>query len=190
MLYLSRTYGNRNSSSEMGGALAELAIVMPVLIFLLFGMVEIGRVLIEMVWMGNTSFSAAVLGAESHLGVRTAAMSNRATNLIDILDDRFRNKVHSAPAIQSTFNAADKTVRVKIAGHLQSLTGKFSIPVKGEIVGPVFVDDSGFVTSDGLNDWGNSPDTCLGMCEYRKCDGTYAGFTGSTLPDTAFCGYS
>lgn len=169
--------------------MVELAVILPLMVLCILGILEIGRVLAEMAWVGNSAYNAAVVGAETTSSQRVSTMEGRADQLIQILDDNTKNRFIPNPAVSAVDNL-NRTVSVSIQGTVRSITNWYSIPVRGTITGPVFLLDSAIIDSSSLSLWGNDPTV---NAKYRGCGSANptnpASRSGSVLDEEA-CGYN
>lgn len=147
--------------TQRGAALVEFAIVIPVILFLCFGIVEYGRTLSELTWASNAAYHAVVLGGESTEDLGPQAMRERVTRL------QLGQYSSTASLYQeASFDIGGSTVKMALDGEVATTqVGWFALNYSSDIVGPWFAAMSSSIGN--LNEFPEAPD----MGDEYGCDG-------------------
>jgi len=123
-----------SSKTQKGSVLVEFTFVLPLLLILFIGTLELGRTLNEASWLTQASYQSAKLGSEnpSVLG-GVAAMQNRA-NILKNLQNKFLD--NDSITVVPAYDSEDGLVSTRISGTLRPLIPYFPITVSVESVGP------------------------------------------------------
>lgn len=144
---------NRNSSHR-GGALLEFAIALPLCIFLVFGIFELGRLLVQYSWVQQTSYNAALLGSGFTLSSPNTEPGVVANELYALSNAANKNSMTQSPVI-SIINPSSNTIAVGIAGQMNLLSSFYPLGINVSSQAPTitipyemgspnqFVNDSG-----------------------------------------------
>jgi len=181
---------------ERGGVMIEFVLIIPLLIFFLYAIVEYGRLFRENVWLGQTTYNTLVAGAEN--------LPDDADLFMPTLIDRLyllQNRVYKATTLsQGACNAgqhfrcgrdmtsvlvdpvtnvattiAARLLRIEVASGLNSVLHEFFLSARVGLSGPILVGDA--IDPLLFNDFAN-PGTL------RNCDGTGP----NTSPQSNCCG--
>lgn len=159
----------RGVTSDAGAAIVELAIVIPILLLLLFGIVQIGHSLAQVTWILNASYSTAMVGAGTPQLHRPQAMQEKGEAFLAIVDPKFKLQDHVITAGSSNIlwgSYVSKVVSVAISGRIVDMLSWFGDnDMRQEIVAPVVTLDSTGVAAN-LLEWGNAT-----QGNYYNCSG-------------------
>ncbi|MBX7136550.1 MAG: pilus assembly protein [Oligoflexia bacterium] len=146
---------------EQGAALLEFALVVPFLTLIFFGIVELGRTLIQGTWVSQAAFEAALLGGETPHAVAIPVMNQRVETLSGIQGQQLVTELGFNASYDATSN---RTVQVDLNGEVARLL-KSPYPLKMNIgfTGPVLLSYSTLPLA--LSSASNP------ACQYA-CDGT------------------
>lgn len=114
--------------SHRGGALLEFALALPLCFFLVFGIYELGRLLIQYSWIQQTSYNAALLGSGFTLASPNTEPGVVANELYSISNAANKNSMASSPEI-SVVNPTNNTLEVGIASQMNLLTNLYPLGV-------------------------------------------------------------
>lgn len=123
------------SGLERGSVISEMAVILPLLVLLLFGTFEIGRLLAQYSWIQQTSYNAAFLGSgltDNNFSTGPAATgAQKDYNKVNSLKNAM-----AAPNIGATFDPIGNTVAVQIQGQMNLLSKMFPMDVNVTSTGP------------------------------------------------------
>ncbi len=123
------TYKSRHNEShnEKGNVLVEMAVVFPLCLFFLLGILELGRILAQYSWVQQTTYNAAFLGSGLSTTDVALAPSSTASTLFSFLNST-KSALSVLPVVTTTYNDPDftpgvnDTVSVNIQTNLNMLS--------------------------------------------------------------------
>jgi len=164
-----------NHQKSVGAAMVEFAIVLPLMMLLFSGLLEIGRVLSQLNWLSQTAFSLITL----HGGTP----KDYAPQLVSVRFDRLKTaKLNEFSKVGLTVNYPEplfgdsyyrtvneaEVVGMKLSATIRPLTTilGFTIPVSIEVTGPFLIPDKS--NAGNLGQFQN-PSPYLYDCSGRPC---------------------
>jgi len=143
--------------AQKGSVLVEFTLVLPLLLILFVGILELGRALNETSWLIQASYQSAKLGSESPRSYGEQAMSSRG-----LLMSQLQNKFVDTDSINITPEYLDDDlVSTSISGKLNVLTPYLPINLSVRIVGPYLLRSAGSVDNLGVFSNPPSENPCL-----------------------------
>jgi hypothetical protein len=152
---------NRSNRAERGGALVELSLVIPVLIFLMAAVLSAGRIIEQFAWLNQTAYQSYLLGSEEWDNVPVGG--NPYGKRSNIMRARFAllQQGNRDIALPATFlgldpggadvtdtDLAGKMFSIQASGDLHTILGPLSVlRVGASVTGPVLALDPGDVSN-------------------------------------------
>jgi Flp pilus assembly protein TadG len=129
------------SRDMRGAALVECAMVFPLLLLMLSGVLEIARALNELTWVARTAYSSAIVAAGTPGNIAGKMLESRFSQIKSIKDGHFVGRLtmnNPSPSIGSSYyDAVNNTISMKFTATLQPLVNvPFSIPIPMTITAP------------------------------------------------------
>ena len=128
----------RISHPSHGGALLEFALALPLCIFLVFGVFELGRLLIQYSWIQQTSYNAALLGSGFTLSSPNTEPGVVAAQLYALSNSANKNSMTRSPQV-SIVNPSADTIEVGINGQMNLLTNFYPLGVDVKSRAPTII---------------------------------------------------
>lgn len=129
--------GTCKSISDRGSALMEFAITFPLCIFFFFGVLAFGRLLVQAIWVQQTGYNAAYMGAD----VSETVVAEFMNNIVDTLSG-FQNKNVKNQVDIEAYNPGTDSVEVTFKADLKMITSFSPLSISVRTVGPnVLVDN-------------------------------------------------
>ncbi|RMD84539.1 MAG: pilus assembly protein [Candidatus Dadabacteria bacterium] len=155
----------RNDKS--GNVLVEFAFAMPLLLALFAGLVELGSLLAQYLWIQQVSYNAAFV-ASGLLGGDSSGDPSEIVNTLYKIHNS-DNRMYSQYYLNSVFNPASDTVTVELKARMNPMTGitpfaagRFHLDIGTLSSSPAFDLNSSGGTSKRFANSGN----------YYDCDGS------------------
>jgi len=129
---------------ERGAALIELAIVVPLLALLLFGVFSLGRAISQLAWVSQSSYAAVVAGGESVGAIVQTQSNSTFSALFDVLNSSNGRQLRGAgggSGVASSLDQANRLVKVSVDVETSPIGGFWSLPVKLDTVGPLLTSE-------------------------------------------------
>ncbi len=146
------TTGGRTNSPEYGATIVEFALVLPLLLLLLFGIVEFGRFVavstaVETASREAARFATAVGGSPPHYtdcdGIRAAGQDLAVITTIDQIDITYDGGPASAPLSVDCQGGAVPTVAAIRSGDRVIVTAtetfRSVVPIIGDFIGTITI---------------------------------------------------
>jgi len=109
----------------LGLSYLEFVIVAPVVLIILFGMVEVGRLLSNHIWFSRAATQVATLGSITGVDSRDATMLRYANDLLSTSGGRISNV-----AADVGTDAATNRVYAELTATLKPLVWPFRVPIR------------------------------------------------------------
>jgi Flp pilus assembly protein TadG len=77
--------------NQRGGVLLEFTVIIPILLFICFGLVDIGQAFSQKAWLESVAYQSVMMGGELQ-EERPASMRNISNQLVDILHVKLDKK--------------------------------------------------------------------------------------------------
>ncbi|MBN8548387.1 MAG: pilus assembly protein [Deltaproteobacteria bacterium] len=162
--------GSRKTKSSRGVVLVELAVVIPLLVLILVvGVLELGRLFTQMSWLANVSYVSVLAGSESPPGAPgELAMHSKFDQLFNLQSQAILTHTSSP-----LYRQAEDMVEMDVQATVKTLTPIISLPVSMKLVGPMLALDP--AAAGNLNEFKNP--NCLYNCNgvVTSCCGSYSG---------------
>lgn len=177
----------RTSNSSEGSVITECLLVIPVMLIIFSGLVELGRTFSQINWVANTSYEVAMVGGGTPQSSWDLAMQSRYSQLKDIP----YYKVNMPSATVNQFNPLDtpagslpaRSVGVQIRATLPTLLSYVSPTFDVHAVAPMLVLGNGLPGQ--LSVFQNATEG--GSPRYYNCAGQPlpigSGYCSSCLPE-------
>lgn len=120
---------HKASLKEHGNAFIELAVILPLLLFTFFGMLEIGRLIAQYLWLQQTAYNAAIGGGGVVDEHPQSAMARISTELWG-----YQNKDMQSEVLSPKFNTASPTLEMEISADLNMITNSASLSISQKAV--------------------------------------------------------
>ena len=160
-----------------GNVLVELSIVLPLCLFFLVGILEIGRLLAQYSWVQQTGYNAAFLGS----GMTQSAAGVSPTAIVNTLFAKLNQQKNAlqAPVVTSSYNdyGPNSTISVSINSNMNLLSNIYPLRVGVTTVAPSTV---GQFNPGTLDDFGNGEPGVLFDCTGNPC--VSGGSCGTSCP--------
>ena len=141
---VSRRAGNRSrSGAQLASVTVELAIVAPILLFLIGMVFTTGRLISQLAWMSQSAFQAYLIGSEfSESGARLNAMNGRWNKLLAgnmALSATYSGpRAVELPTMEEATTSGVEMITTRVRGSVISLFGySSSLPLSVTITGPI-----------------------------------------------------
>jgi len=194
----------RANSRCSGAALSEFAIVLPLLVIFLTGLLELGRTINQMAWLSQTSYEAA-RAAGNTAGPQGQVAVQNVGNLYYSL---FAKDLEGDPTnLQGEYLPAKRMVRVTLEDRVRVLLGAVNFDVRFDLTGPhlaspapsLSTEYSNGATLYNCNGVAGGSDTDSFCCHGSHCSGSgappvnpeckyFAGLAGNCAGDDGLGG--
>lgn len=153
MISSKKINSQKSSGESAGAALVEFAIVLPLMVLIFSGLLEIGRVLSELNWISQTAFNLVALHGGTPKSYAPQLMNDRFNRLKTAKINEFSRVGLTVSDPQPLFEGGSyyqhlangtEVVGIKLAASIQPLTTilEFSLPVNIEVTGPFLLPDT------------------------------------------------
>ena len=164
---------NSRIHQRAGAAIVELAIVLPVLVLILIGTVQLGRLLSQIVWTANNNYEAVRTGAETVPDFSDEAMRNVFDNVIreNYLDSGVTRASNNLNSTSYEPDPALRSVSASSSGFADRLFNFLDLDFQASYTGPILLSNPNLEEGelDQFENSGCSP--CGGSECYYDCDG-------------------
>lgn len=145
------TKNHEYRTEERGSVFIELAIVLPLILLFIVGMLELGRVFRSLSWLNQTAFNVARAGAENPDSMALSAMQGRGFDHLSVLSVDLNST--TPVQVQRSPGIAPRTVRATVIGQMDSLLfgDALSLPISVPIVAPMLIEGSGSLAGINLS---------------------------------------
>ncbi len=134
------------TSESHGSVSLELTLVLPVLLFMFFGVGTLGRIIGQLSWMSQVAYQTTLAAGEADDAERGAILEARWTRILEGYEARSggsRPVEGESRAVTIVTDPAERSVSVEISGGVLSLLGGLTLlPVQTTIVGPLMAPDA------------------------------------------------
>lgn len=148
-----------------GGAMVELAIVLPVLILLMIGTVQLGRLLSQIIWSANINYEALRTGAEMNQDAGRQAMNQVFASIMRENYQRtgITRTTSNELIDQTRYDSASRSVITVSQGEAASIFDYLGLNFEASYTGPVLLTDPAAQSGD-LNEFANADPECFYDC--------------------------
>ncbi|RIL12601.1 MAG: hypothetical protein DCC75_00125 [Proteobacteria bacterium] len=155
-----------SGSTDRGAAILECALVLPVVLILMYGVLDIGLQLSQVPWLAETAYQASLSAGRETTQLNAEAAAQTRLNRLISGNQHFMTRAgrysHLVPTF--TWNQGNRTVSMSINVSLAALSGlTINLPVGINIVAPLVRSASQFVGSLGAPANPNATFTCSGV---------------------------
>ena len=177
-----------------GAAMVEFAIVLPVLILLLVGTVQLGRLFSQIIWAANTNYEALRTGTELSASEGPAAMQQVFDSVMDNNYQRTGSTRTDANALTDKLydtSSAQRTVQATSQGRATNIFSYLGLDFGVSYTGPLLLNDPGG-SQPALNNFANDDGCyydCSGTCQPAPSSAPCSGISVPTpIPVSCFSG--
>jgi hypothetical protein len=152
-------FRERRFQRELGAAFVEFALFLPFLILLMYGVVELGRLLSNISWISQAAYHGTMIGTETSSSFGEEVVRARINDFYDIQGEKLSNAPISHTAYEEASNS--RLVTVEIHASIPELLNVptpwsklDSLTMNVRLAGPLLVKNSGIPSN--LNEFGTN----------------------------------
>lgn len=114
--------------NSAGSVMAELAMVLPFLGLMFYGVSELGYKLSQLTWMNSSLCQAVEVGTSSDAPYSSLTVEHAFNQLYSIQDNAMSKEV--SPSVSASYQPADSTLRVAVTSEVQKVFGMLNPSLK------------------------------------------------------------
>lgn len=149
-------------SNQCGASIVEFALFIPILILFFLGLVELGRLLSQITWVGQTAYQAVMIGGETSDVIGAAVMAKRVEELSELQDSQLTDQLNFIDP--PVYDEENQTVSVRLGGEVnQLLNAPIDLGLNISVVGPTLTSSN--PPPEGLDEPSNP--SCVFYCPWQ-----------------------
>lgn len=172
------------NSGERGSVFTELALVMPILFFVMSGLLSVGQTLSQISWLAQSAYQVALVGSEQNDSVAAIGAMQARSDLL-VQNNRASSSVFGqtqSATVTPSYDSVNGIVKVEYtAGLINIWGGALPIPLKLSIAGPILAnattspgslgqpENTGYFNCSGVRIAAPSTTPCYSGCSASAC---------------------
>lgn len=148
---------NNKFKKSSGAVLHEFALVVPLLMLFLIGIVETSRIISNIPMVAQAVYQSALVGGETQENAGIAVMNGQVNKFFEIQDHALNSQT-----VNAVYNNENNTVFVEVTANLNAVYESFPLSLKVGAVGPNMLAFDGMPDTTGFANGNN----------YYNCEGS------------------